>query len=113
VIAFACVILLGAMSLGPGFAVVVRRAVVSGRAAASPPRPASPRAPQFLPARPGPSDTVALTVVAVVVTLAWFTTLALLISSLRRLFARLRVRRVIDRISGLALLGCGARLVLR
>lgn len=68
--------------------------------------------PQFLPAHPGTADTLTLSVLAVVVTLAWFFTVANLVAVFRRLFARSRVRRTLDGLSGAALLGLGARLAL-
>ncbi|MGW5668637.1 LysE family translocator [Micromonospora sp. NPDC003776] len=201
-LAFGGVIVLGAMSPGPDFAVVVRHSAVSGRAhgtlaatgvaagvfgwavaAASgvaalvtlvpvaftvvklvgaaylaflgfrslvsarragdvPPEPAAPAAarpgrwaafrdgllcnilnpkaavffvallPQFLPADPGLVDTVALSVVAVAITGAWFLAVATLVAGLRRLFARPAVRRAVDGVSGLVLLGLGVRLAL-
>ncbi|MGA5299157.1 LysE family translocator [Nucisporomicrobium flavum] len=68
--------------------------------------------PQFLPARPGVSDTLTLSLLAVAITLVWFSTVAVLVAALRRLFARTAVRRGLDGLSGLALLGLGARLAL-
>ena len=68
--------------------------------------------PQFLPARPGALDTLTLPLLAVVVTLVWFGTVAVLVAGLRRLFQRTAVRRGLDGLSGLALLGLGARLAL-
>ena len=68
--------------------------------------------PQFLPARPGALDTLTLSLLAVLVTLVWFSTVALLVAALRRLFERTAVRRGLDGLSGLALLGLGARLAL-
>jgi threonine/homoserine/homoserine lactone efflux protein len=68
--------------------------------------------PQFLPAHPGTLDTLTLSLLAVAVTLAWFCTVANLVAVFRRLFARSRVRRTLDALSGAALLGLGARLAL-
>lgn len=68
--------------------------------------------PQFLPAHPGTVDTLALSLLAVAVTLAWFCTVANLVAVFRRLFARAAVRRTLDGLSGAALLGLGARLAL-
>jgi arginine exporter protein ArgO len=48
----------------------------------------------------------------VVITLAWFFVVANLIGALRRLFQRSVARRVLDAVSGSALLGLGARLAL-
>jgi threonine/homoserine/homoserine lactone efflux protein len=68
--------------------------------------------PQFLPAHPSAVDTLTLSLLAVAVTLVWFFTVANLVAAFRRLFARSRVRRTIDGLSGAALLGLGARLAL-
>lgn len=68
--------------------------------------------PQFLPARPGAVDTLTLSLLAVGITLLWFCTVANLVAVFRRLFARSRVRRTLDGLSGAALLGLGARLAL-
>jgi threonine/homoserine/homoserine lactone efflux protein len=68
--------------------------------------------PQFLPENPGPADTVILSLIAVAITLMWFVTVANVVAGLRRLFARPRVRRSLDALSGTALLGLGARLAL-
>ncbi len=68
--------------------------------------------PQFLPAHPGTVDTLALSLLAVAVTLLWFCTVANLVALFRRLFTRSRVRRTLDGLSGAALLGLGARLAL-
>jgi threonine/homoserine/homoserine lactone efflux protein len=196
VLAFAGVVMLGAMSPGPDFAVVVRQSIVSGRshgmaaaagiaagvfawaaAAASgiaaliawapgvltvvkllgagyllylgvqawrsagqapPPRPdpstrsglraafrdglltnvLNPKAavffvallPQFLPARPGVLDTLALSGTAVILTLTWFVAVAALFASARRLLSRAAVRQAIDRLTGTVLIGLGVRL---
>ena len=68
--------------------------------------------PQFLPAHPGAADTLALSLLAVAVTLLWFCTVANLVAVFRRLFARSAVRRTLDGLSGAALLGLGLRLAL-
>jgi len=68
--------------------------------------------PQFLPAHPGALDTLTLSLLAVLITLLWFSTVAVLVAALRRLLARTAVRRGLDGLSGLALLGLGARLAL-
>jgi threonine/homoserine/homoserine lactone efflux protein len=68
--------------------------------------------PQFLPTHPGVLDTLALSLVAVAVTVVWFGTVANLVAVFRRLFARSPVRRTLDGLSGAALLGLGARLAL-
>ncbi|MFG2058473.1 LysE family translocator [Micromonospora sp. NPDC048930] len=68
--------------------------------------------PQFLPADPGLLDTVALSVTAVVITGAWFLAVASLVAGLRRLFARPAVRRAVDAVTGVVLIGLGVRLAL-
>ncbi|GAA3341347.1 LysE family translocator [Amorphoplanes nipponensis] len=68
--------------------------------------------PQFLPAHPGAADTLTLSLLAVGITLLWFCTVANLVAVFRRLFARSRVRRTLDGLSGAALLALGARLAL-
>ncbi|MBM2616481.1 LysE family translocator [Actinoplanes sp. LDG1-06] len=66
--------------------------------------------PQFLPASPGLLDTVLLSGLAVLISAVWFMTVATLVSSLRRLLARAAVRRAIDRVTGVVLIGLGVRL---
>ncbi|GAB2570823.1 lysine transporter LysE [Paractinoplanes abujensis] len=66
--------------------------------------------PQFLPAEPGIADTVVLSGLAVAVTIVWFTSVAALVSALRRLLDRAPVRRAIDRVTGVVLIGLGVRL---
>lgn len=63
--------------------------------------------PQFLPADPGVLDTLTLSLVAVVITLVWFGTVANLVAVFRQVFARSPVRRTLDGLSGAALLGLG------
>ncbi|MFI7540529.1 LysE family translocator [Actinoplanes sp. NPDC049599] len=63
--------------------------------------------PQFLPAAPTVADTLALSLLAVVITLLWFGTVANLVAVFRRVFARSKVRRTLDGLSGAALLGLG------
>jgi threonine/homoserine/homoserine lactone efflux protein len=53
-----------------------------------------------------------MSLIAVVITLAWFFVVANLIGALRLLFQRSVARRVLDAVSGSALLGLGARLAL-
>jgi threonine/homoserine/homoserine lactone efflux protein len=64
--------------------------------------------PQFLPAHPGVLDTLTLSLVAVAITLVWFGAVANLVAMFRRVFARSKVRRTLDGLSGAALLGLGA-----
>ncbi|WP_127503844.1 LysE family translocator [Actinoplanes solisilvae] len=66
--------------------------------------------PQFLPARPGVLDTMALSGIAVAITVAWFIAVAALFASLRRLLTRTTVRRLIDRATGTVLIALGIRL---
>jgi threonine/homoserine/homoserine lactone efflux protein len=66
--------------------------------------------PQFLPAEPRVLDTVVLSAVAVAITAIWFLSVAGLVSALRRLLARAAVRRAIDRVTGVVLIGLGVRL---
>ncbi|NUT31574.1 MAG: LysE family translocator [Hamadaea sp.] len=68
--------------------------------------------PQFLGPDAGVVDTLLLAAVAFAVVLAWFSTLATLAATLRRILTRPRVRRAVDGLSGAALLGLGARLAL-
>ncbi|NES16873.1 MULTISPECIES: LysE family translocator [Micromonospora] len=68
--------------------------------------------PQFLPADPGLVDTVTLSVVAVAITGAWFVAVATLVAGLRRVFARPGVRRAVDGLTGVVLIGLGVRLAL-
>jgi threonine/homoserine/homoserine lactone efflux protein len=44
--------------------------------------------PQFLPTHPHPADTVALALIALAITLAWFVLVASLIAGLRSLLSR-------------------------
>lgn len=68
--------------------------------------------PQFLPDRPHPADTLALALIAVAITLAWFLLVANLIAALRRVLSRPTPRRVLDAVTGTALLSLGARLAM-
>ncbi|MFB4320522.1 LysE family translocator [Actinomadura sp. 21ATH] len=66
--------------------------------------------PQFLGEHPAVTDTLVLSVIAAVVALAWFTVVANVVGALRRVFARERVRRAIDGMTGAAMIGLGLRL---
>ncbi|MFR9779615.1 LysE family translocator [Micromonospora sp. MS34] len=68
--------------------------------------------PQFLPVDPGLLDTLTLSVTAVAITGAWFVAVAILVGGLRRLFARPAVRRAVDGVTGVVLVGLGVRLAL-
>jgi threonine/homoserine/homoserine lactone efflux protein len=66
--------------------------------------------PQFLPASATAVDHLLLAGVAAGVTLVWFTVLAGVVSSLRRLLTATRVRRGIDALMGTLLVGLGIRM---
>ncbi len=69
--------------------------------------------PQFLPAAPTVLDTVVLGAVAAVISVLWFCVVANVVGALRRLFARVRVRRVIDTVMGGLLIGLGVRIAVQ
>ncbi|MEO3868026.1 LysE family transporter [Nonomuraea sp. B12E4] len=87
--AFGGVVMLGAMSPGPDFAVVVRRSAVSGR-------------------RHGMAAAAGISVGVFV----WvgFLVVANVVGALRRLFDRPAVRRTIDGLTGAALIALGLKL---
>ena len=66
--------------------------------------------PQFLPVSATAADHLLLAGVAAGVTLVWFTLLAGVVSSLRRLHTATRVRRGIDALMGTLLVGLGIRM---
>ncbi|PZF92505.1 lysine transporter LysE [Micromonospora endophytica] len=66
--------------------------------------------PQFLGTGAGVGQALILAVVAAAVTLLWFFVVANVVATLRRLFARRSVRRALDAVTGVALIGLGARL---
>ncbi|MEV4483170.1 LysE family translocator [Micromonospora coxensis] len=66
--------------------------------------------PQFLRADAAPVDAVVLALVAATVALLWFLTVAGLVAAMRRLLDRPPVRRAIDALTGVALVGLGLRL---
>jgi threonine/homoserine/homoserine lactone efflux protein len=66
--------------------------------------------PQFLPADPGITDALMLSVLAVAITAVWFLAVANLIAAIRRLFSRPAVRRTVEGLSGAVLIGLGVRL---
>ncbi|MEV4138914.1 LysE family translocator [Dactylosporangium sp. NPDC049742] len=66
--------------------------------------------PQFLPADAGLVPLLTLSLIAVVITAAWFLTVANLVAAARRMLSRPAVRRFIDGMSGTALIGLGVRL---
>ncbi|TDB71391.1 LysE family translocator [Micromonospora sp. KC721] len=67
--------------------------------------------PQFLRADAAPAAAVLLALVAATVALLWFFTVANLVAAMRRLLDRPPVRRAIDAVTGVALIGLGIRLV--
>jgi RhtB (resistance to homoserine/threonine) family protein len=68
--------------------------------------------PQFLGSNATMADTLLLAAVSFAVVLLWFSTLANLVATLRRVLTRPRVQRAVDGVTGAALLGLGARLAL-
>ncbi|MDG6108265.1 LysE family translocator [Dactylosporangium aurantiacum] len=66
--------------------------------------------PQFLPADAGLIPMLALSLIAVVITAAWFLTVANLVAAARRVFSRPATRRLIGGVSGTVLIGFGVRL---
>lgn len=68
--------------------------------------------PQFAPAEGARLDSLVLSSVAVAVTLVWFTVVANLVATLRRVFARPAVRRAVDAVSGAVLVSLGVRLAI-
>jgi threonine/homoserine/homoserine lactone efflux protein len=69
--------------------------------------------PQFLPADPAVLDTVVLGAVAAAVSVVWFCVVANVVGALRRLFAKVRVRRTIDAVMGGLLIGLGLRIAVQ
>ncbi|WP_323373846.1 LysE family translocator [Plantactinospora alkalitolerans] len=67
--------------------------------------------PQFLPAGAGLVSMLTLSLVAVVITTAWFITVANVVATARRVLSRPATRRFIDGMSGTVLIGLGVRLV--
>ncbi|MEG3632720.1 LysE family translocator [Micromonospora palythoicola] len=131
---FSGVVVLGAMSPGPDFAVVVRRSALAGRTDAGTTvesgwwaafrdgllcNALNPKAavffvallPQFLPADAGLVPMLALSAIAVAITVGWFLTVANLVAAARRAFSRPATRRLVDGLSGALLIGLGVRLV--
>ncbi|MEU6712013.1 LysE family translocator [Nonomuraea sp. NPDC046802] len=66
--------------------------------------------PQFVGSGAAVQDMLALSVVALAGTAVWFMMVANIVGALRRLFARQAVRRVVDGLTGLALIALGVRL---
>ncbi|BCJ44755.1 threonine transporter RhtB [Actinoplanes ianthinogenes] len=66
--------------------------------------------PQFVPMDGRPADVLLLSSVAVLVTVAWFATVATLVAALRRVLSRPRIRRTLDALTGAVLIALGLRL---
>lgn len=66
--------------------------------------------PQFLPHSPDAADTLMLSLIAVALTAGWFLTVANVVGVLRQVFNRPAVRRRIDGVTGVVLLGLGLKL---
>jgi threonine/homoserine/homoserine lactone efflux protein len=66
--------------------------------------------PQFAPVDGAPAEVLLLSVVAVTVTIAWFTVVANLVAALRRILSRPVVRRALDAVTGAVLIALGLRL---
>lgn len=90
---FLLVVLAGAMTPGPDFVMVTRSALL----------------PQFLPHSASTLATLSLAAVGAVASVTWWVTVAMVVGSLRRIFAAPRVRRAMDGIMGTLLLGLGLR----
>jgi RhtB (resistance to homoserine/threonine) family protein len=69
--------------------------------------------PQFVSGRPGVSQTLLLSGIAVVLTIVWFVLVANVVGALRRLFARPRFRRGLDAFTGTVLIALGVKLAAR
>ncbi|MDH2424039.1 LysE family translocator [Sphaerisporangium sp. TRM90804] len=66
--------------------------------------------PHFLSGQAGAGDITLLAAVAAALTITWFSIVATLVSAFRRFFARPRVRRAVDAVTGTALVALGVRL---
>lgn len=66
--------------------------------------------PQFVSGDPRLGPTMLLSVIAVAITVVWFSTLATIVGALRRVFASARVRRALDAITGTVLIALGIRI---
>ena len=67
--------------------------------------------PQFVSGDPRLGPTMLLSIIAVAITVVWFSTLATIVGALRRVFASARVRRALDAITGTVLIALGIRIV--
>ncbi len=66
--------------------------------------------PLFVSGDPRLGPTMLLSIIAVSITVIWFTTLATIVGALRRVFASARVRRALDAITGTVLIALGIRI---
>ncbi|TMR23827.1 LysE family translocator [Nonomuraea turkmeniaca] len=66
--------------------------------------------PQFLGGGASLADTLVLSLIALAGTVMWFLVVATIVGTLRKLFARPAVRRTVDGLTGVALIGLGAKL---
>lgn len=66
--------------------------------------------PQFVSGDPQLGQTLMLSLVAVAITVVWFSVVANVVGALRRLFASSRVRRTVDAVTGTVLVGLGLRI---
>jgi threonine/homoserine/homoserine lactone efflux protein len=69
--------------------------------------------PQFLPASPTMLDTVTLGALAAAISLTWFVVVATAVGATRNLFARKKVRRIVDTVMGGLLIGLGIRIAVQ
>lgn len=66
--------------------------------------------PQFLPAQPERPQLLLLSLITVVLAGIWFQLVAVVVGGFRRVFARAAVRRAMDAVMGVVLVGFGVRL---
>lgn len=66
--------------------------------------------PQFVSGNPRLDQTLMLSLVAVAITVVWFSVVANVVGALRRLFVSPRVRRTVDAVTGTVLVGLGLRI---
>ncbi|GAA3589898.1 LysE family translocator [Nonomuraea rosea] len=66
--------------------------------------------PQFVSSGASVRDTLLLSLIALAGTVAWFLVVANIVGTLRKVFARPAVRRTVDGLTGVALIGLGVKL---
>ncbi|MFC4120827.1 LysE family translocator [Nonomuraea zeae] len=66
--------------------------------------------PQFVSPGESVQDTLLLSLIALAGTVAWFLVVANVVGTLRKVFARSAVRRIVDGLTGVALIGLGLKL---